>query len=257
LSGQRAVVNEQRAEAGGAAGSGTTLFISDLHLDPSRPEIIALFERFIATEAVHADALYILGDLFEAWIGDDAEDETGQRFVDAMGPLREARRPCFYMHGNRDFLLGERFAKQAGMTLLPDPSVIDLYGTATLLMHGDTLCTDDLAYQKFRKLSRSPQWQRQFLAQTVEQRSAFANQARQESQRHTGDTTNAAIMDVNQGAVEAAMRSAGVLRLIHGHTHRPDSHDFKLDGFPAQRNVLSDWHAFGEALWKTATRHPV
>jgi UDP-2,3-diacylglucosamine hydrolase len=234
-------MNEQRAYSTGPKGGAMTLFISDLHLDPSRPEIIALFERFIVEEAVHADALYILGDLFEAWIGDDAEDETGQRFVDAMRPLREARRPCFYMHGNRDFLLGERFAKEAGMTLLPDPSVIDLYGTPTLLMHGDTLCTDDLAYQEFRKLSRSPQWQRQFLSQSVEQRRAFANQARQESQRHTGDKANATIMDVNQGAVEAAMKSAGVLRLIHGHTHRPATHGFNLDREQAQRIVLSDW----------------
>jgi UDP-2,3-diacylglucosamine hydrolase len=235
-------MNEQRAYAAGPIGGGTTLFISDLHLDPSRPEIITLFERFIAEEAVNADALYILGDLFEAWIGDDAEDETGQRFIDAMRPLREARRPCFYMHGNRDFLLGERFAKEAGMTLLPDPSVINLYGAPTLLMHGDTLCTDDLAYQKFRKLSRSPQWQRQFLSQSVEQRRAFANQARQESQRHTGDRTNAAIMDVNQGAVEAAMRSTGVLRLIHGHTHRPATHRLNVQGQLAERMVLWDWY---------------
>jgi UDP-2,3-diacylglucosamine hydrolase len=235
-------MNEQRAYAAGPIGGGTTLFISDLHLDPSRPEIITLFERFIAEEAVNADALYILGDLFEAWIGDDAEDETGQRFIDAMRPLREARRPCFYMHGNRDFLLGERFAKEAGMTLLPDPSVINLYGAPTLLMHGDTLCTDDLAYQKFRKLSRSPQWQRQFLSQSVEQRRAFANQARQESQRHTGDTANATIMDVNQDAVEVAMKSAGVLRLIHGHTHRPATHRLNVQGQLAERMVLGDWY---------------
>jgi UDP-2,3-diacylglucosamine hydrolase len=235
-------MNEQRAYAAGPIGGGTTLFISDLHLDPSRPEIITLFERFIAEEAVNADALYILGDLFEAWIGDDAEDETGQRFIDAMRPLREARRPCFYMHGNRDFLLGERFAKEAGMTLLPDPSVINLYGAPTLLMHGDTLCTDDLAYQKFRKLSRSPQWQRQFLSQSVEQRRAFANQARQESQRHTGNTANAMIMDVNQYAVEAAMKSAGVLRLIHGHTHRPATHQSSCHGRHIERVVLGDWY---------------
>jgi UDP-2,3-diacylglucosamine hydrolase len=234
-------MNGQHAVSGGPADSGTTLFISDLHLDPSRPEIIALFGRFIAEEAVHADALYILGDLFEAWIGDDAEDETGQRFIAAMRPLREARRPCFYMHGNRDFLLGERFAKQAGMTMLPDPSVIDLYGTPTLLMHGDTLCADDIAYQKFRKLSRSPQWQRQFLAQTVEQRRAFANQARQESQRHTGDTANLTIMDVNQTAVVNALQNAKAQRLIHGHTHRIGTHQVLADGSLAQRVVLGDW----------------
>lgn len=235
----------------------TTLFISDLHLDQSRPEIIDIFRRFIAEEAVQADALYILGDLFEVWIGDDADDATGNQFVDAMRPMREAKRPCFYMHGNRDFLLGERFAKEAGMTLLPDPSVINLYGTPTLLMHGDSLCTDDAAYQEFRKLTRSPEWQREFLGQSVEKRQAFANQAREESQRHTADETNAAIMDVNQGAVEVAMKSADVCRLIHGHTHRPAIHDLELDGSLAQRIVLSDWcrhaltpHSFAYAATK-------
>ncbi len=225
----------------------TTLFISDLHLDLVRPEIIEMFSKFVRERAVHADALYILGDLFEAWIGDDAEDETGERFVQAMRPMREAQRPCFYMHGNRDFLIGERFAKKAGMTLLPDPSVINLYGTPTLLMHGDTLCTDDCAYQAFRKQVRSPEWQRQFLAQSIETRKAFANQARQESQRHTG-STNAVIMDVNQDAVEAAMNSASVHHLIHGHTHRPAVHHFNIAEQPAKRIVLGDWYALPHFL---------
>ncbi len=224
----------------------TTLFISDLHLDQSRPEIIAIFRRFIADEAVNADALYILGDLFEAWIGDDADDATGKQFIDATRPLRDAGKPCFYMHGNRDFLLGERFAREAGMTLLPDPSIINLYGTPTLLMHGDTLCTDDHAYQAFRTQVRSPQWQRQFLSQGIEKRQAFAAQARNESQRHTRDSSNAAIMDVNQQAVEATMKSAKVRRLIHGHTHRPASHTFDLtfdlNNAPATRIVLGDWY---------------
>lgn len=226
----------------------TTLFISDLHLDQSRPEIISIFERFIAEKAIHADALFILGDLFEAWIGDDADDPTGNQFVEAMRPMREARRACFYMHGNRDFLLGERFAKEAGMTLLPDPSVIDLYGTPTLLMHGDTLCTDDIAYQEFRKLARSPEWQRQFLSQSIEKRQEFANQARQESQRHTGNSSNAAIMDVNQEAVEAAMTPANALRLIHGHTHRPAIHALSIDARSAERIVLSDWYQSGNVF---------
>ena len=220
----------------------TTLFISDLHLDPSRPEIIATFRRFIAEEAVNADALYILGDLFEAWIGDDADDETGKQFVAAMRPLREARKPCFYMHGNRDFLLGVRFARESGMTLLPDLSVINLYGTPTLLMHGDTLCTDDEAYQAFRTQVRAAEWQRQFLSQGIEKRQAFATQARNQSQRHTRDSSNAAIMDVNQQAVETAMKSAKVRRLIHGHTHRPATHSFDLNNAPATRIVLGDWY---------------
>ncbi|SFN13704.1 UDP-2,3-diacylglucosamine diphosphatase [Dokdonella immobilis] len=220
----------------------TTLFISDLHLDLARPAILDQFETFIRDEAIHADALYILGDLFEAWIGDDADDPVGQRFVAAMKPMREARRPCFFMHGNRDFLLGERFAREAGMTLLPDPSVINLYGTPTLLMHGDSLCTDDAPYQAFRKQSRSAEWQRQFLSQTVQQRDAFARKAREESKRYTGSEANASIMDVNQLAVEAGMRNAGVLRLIHGHTHRPAIHPFDFDNHPAERVVLGDWY---------------
>jgi UDP-2,3-diacylglucosamine hydrolase len=219
-----------------------TLFISDLHLDLSRPAIIGQFEAFIRDEAVQADALYILGDLFEAWIGDDADDEVGKRFAAAMRPMREAHKPCFFMHGNRDFLLGERFAREAGMTLLPDPSVIDLYGTPTLLMHGDSLCIDDAPYQAFRRQSRSPEWQRQFLAQDTQSRQAFASQARQESQRYTGSKANAAIMDVNPSAVTGAMRAARVSRLIHGHTHRPAVHRLEIDGQPVERIVLGDWY---------------
>ena len=228
----------------------TTLFISDLHLDLARPAILDQFETFIRDEAVHADALYILGDLFEAWIGDDADDPVGKRFVAAMKPMREARRPCFFMHGNRDFLLGERFAREAGMTLLPDPSVIDLYGTPTLLMHGDSLCTDDAPYQAFRRQSRSAEWQRQFLSQTVQQREAFARMARAESQRHTGSEANAGIMDVNQQAVLDAMKNADVHHLIHGHTHRPATHRFQLDGKTQRRIVLADWYK--ECGWHVA-----
>lgn len=220
----------------------TTLFISDLHLDLSRPAIFEQFEDFVRDEAVHADALYILGDLFEAWIGDDAESEIGQRFIEAMQPMRDAHRPAFFMHGNRDFLLGEHYARRAGLTLLPDSSVIDLYGTPTLLMHGDSLCIDDAQYQAFRSLSRSPEWQRQFLSRSIEEREAFANQARQESQRHTGSEANAAIMDVNQESVIASMLEAGVEQLIHGHTHRPDTHRIEQDGKTIVRIVLGDWY---------------
>jgi UDP-2,3-diacylglucosamine hydrolase len=226
----------------------TTLFVSDLHFDLARPGILQAFERFIAEEAVHADALYILGDLFEAWIGDDANDPVGQRFIAAMEPLREIGKPAFFMHGNRDFLLGERFAREAGLTLLPDPSVIDLYGTPTLLMHGDSLCTDDVPYQTFRRQSRTAAWQRPFLAQSVQQREAFAQQARKESQRYTTDPTNTVIMDVNENAVIDALRTAGVQRLIHGHTHRPARHQLTLDGKNCERIVLNDWYESGGVL---------
>lgn len=226
----------------------TTLFISDLHLDASRPAMLEAFEHFIRDEAVAADALYILGDLFEAWIGDDAEDPIGERFISAMRPLREAGKPCFFIHGNRDFLLGERFARLAGMTLLPDPSVIVIEGMRTLLMHGDTLCTDDARYQAFRTQVHSPAWQRAFLARSVDERQAFAMQARSESKRYTADTENIALMDVNDDAVRDAMRRHDCSRLIHGHTHRPAVHRFELDAISAERIVLGDWYEQASSL---------
>lgn len=232
----------------------TTLFISDLHLDTSRPAIIDLFERFIVNEAVHADALYILGDLFEAWIGDDAIDEAGERFAAALKPMRDAHKPCFFMHGNRDFLLGDAYAHRTGMTLLPDPSVIDLYGTPTLLMHGDSLCIDDAPYQAFRTQSRNPVWQRAFLSRSIEERQAFAQQARAESRRYTTSSHTQALMDVNEQAVRDALEHHNVTRLIHGHTHRPAIHQIDLQKKFAERIVLGDWYEQGSVLRATA-RH--
>ena len=234
----------------------TTLFISDLHLDASRPTIIAEFENLIVTQAVHADALYILGDLFEAWIGDGADDAVGHRFVAAMQPMRKARKPVFFIHGNRDFLIGEAFTREAGMVLLPDACVIDLYGTPTLLMHGDTLCIDDAPYQAFRTLCRSAEWQRQFMSRPITEREAFAKQARQESQRYTTTASNASIMDVNPSAVIDAMRSAGVRRLIHGHTHRPATHALEIDGKPGERIVLADWYGQSSSLRISPQQQP-
>lgn len=225
-----------------------TLFVSDLHLDSSRPAMIETFQRLIAQQAIHADALYIIGDLFEAWIGDDVNDAVGEQFIDAMQPMRVTHKPAYFIHGNRDFLLGEDFARRAGITLLPDASVVHLYGTPTLLMHGDSLCTDDAAYQSFRALSRSAEWQRTFLARSVAERESFARQARQESQRYTHSEANAGIMDVNQNAVVETMRIAGVRRLIHGHTHRPATHRFDFDGLAAERIVLADWYTQGSVL---------
>ena len=227
----------------------STLFVSDLHLDSARPHILDAFDRFIVEQAVHADALYILGDLFEAWIGDDSDDEAGRRFVDGMKPLCDARKPCFFIHGNRDFLLGEEYARRAGMTLLPDPSVIEIESVRSLLMHGDTLFTDDVAYQAFRSQSRAAGWQRAFLSRPRSEREAFARQARAESQRYTTDKTNSALMDVNDDAVRAAMRAHGCRRLIHGHTHRPATHRFELDGQPAERIVLGDWYEQASWYW--------
>ena len=224
-----------------------TLFISDLHLDPARPHIVDLYTRFLAGQARGADALYILGDLFESWIGDDDDSELAERVASSTKALCDSGVPVFFMHGNRDFLLGADYAARAGMTLLPDPMMITLAGENTLLMHGDTLCTDDIEYQKFRTLVRDPGWQRQFLAKPLSERRAFAAQARGESKQQTAMKA-AEIMDVNRRAVEEAMRAHSVRRLIHGHTHRPATHQFELDGQTAERIVLGDWFEQGSVL---------
>lgn len=225
-----------------------TLFIADLHLDPARPRIAALFERYLAGAEVRgADALYILGDLVEAWIGDDDDAELPARIAAATRAVRDAGVPVYFMAGNRDFLLGPAFAECAGLTLLDDGTVHDIHGRRTLLMHGDVLCTDDLAYQAVRRQVRTPEWQAQILAMPLEARRAFAAKARADSKAHTGSTMES-IMDVNADAVAGAMREAGVTRLIHGHTHRPAVHSFDLDGKTAERIVLGDWYEHGSVL---------
>jgi len=224
------------------------LFISDLHLDPSRPQITALFESYLASDEVRrADALYILGDLVEAWIGDDDDAELPQRIATAIRAVHDAGVPVYFMVGNRDFLLGEAFARRAGMTLLEDGAVHDIHGRATLLMHGDVLCTDDTAYQAVRQQVRNPEWQKQILSMPLEARRAFAAKAREDSKAHTRSTMES-IMDVNGDAVAEAMRKAGVTRLIHGHTHRPAVHAVGLEGQAAERIVLGDWYEQGSVL---------
>jgi len=226
----------------------TTLFIADLHLDPGRPEITALFENYLGSDEVRqADALYILGDLVEAWVGDDDDAELPQRIARAIRAVNDAGVPVYFMAGNRDFLLGEAFARRAGLTLLDDGTVHDIHGSPTLLMHGDLLCTDDVAYQAVRQQVRTPQWKTQILSMPLEARRAFAAKAREDSRAHTGSTMES-IMDVNGDAVAAAMRRADVTRLIHGHTHRPAVHRFVLDGKAAERIVLGDWYEHGSVL---------
>ena len=225
----------------------STLFISDLHLDDARPQITDLFIQFLANEARGADVLYILGDLFESWIGDDDNAPLGTRVAQELHALRDSGVPIWFMHGNRDFLLGADYAERAGMQLLTDPTVIELDGERALLMHGDMLCTDDVEYQKFRSLVRNPAWQQPFLAKPLNERRAFAAQARGESRKQTAMKA-AEIMDVNQAAVESAMRQHGVRRLIHGHTHRPATHRFDLDGTSAERIVLGDWYEQSSVL---------
>ena len=225
----------------------STLFISDLHLDPARPHIVDLFTRFVAGEARQAEALYILGDLFESWIGDDDDSPLARQVAQSLLALKQSHVPVFFMHGNRDFLLGQAYAQRAGMTLLSDPAVVEFDGERTLLIHGDTLCTDDIAYQEFRAVVRNPDWQNQFRARSLSERHAFAAQARAESVKHTAGA-KPEIIDVNQGAVVAAMRKHGVRTLIHGHTHRPATHRFDLDGQAAERIVLGDWYEQSSVL---------
>ncbi len=225
-----------------------TLFLSDLHLDPSRTDIAAALTGLLRGAARQATALYILGDLFEAWIGDDDQDPLAAAVATELCALSASGVPVYFQHGNRDFLLGPQYASRAGMQLLGEHQRIDLYGVPTLLLHGDTLCSDDHAYQRLRREWRAPTWQAAFLAQTLDQRRAFAAQARTESRAHTA-TAASAIMDVNASAVDDCFRRHGVTRIIHGHTHRPAIHpEQRIDGRACQRIVLGDWHRAGSVL---------
>jgi UDP-2,3-diacylglucosamine hydrolase len=225
----------------------TALFISDLHIDAGHPAITQQFLSFLSAEARDADALYILGDLFESWIGDDAPDAAQVQAIAGIASLTSRGVPCRVMHGNRDFLLAQQFCEMSGASLLPDPVIVTLYGERVLVMHGDALCTDDLAYQRLRATVREPDWQRQFLALPVESRRALAGAARVGSQAHTAALAYA-IADVNSSSVEAALRAAGTATLLHGHTHRPAMHALKVDGRPCTRIVLGDWYDQGSLL---------
>lgn len=218
----------------------TTLFISDLHLEESRPDITRAFMTFLQTRAHGAEALYILGDFFEAWIGDDEHTELQQQVATALRTLSDQGTQVFLMHGNRDFLIGDDYCQQAGATLLPDPVVVDLYGTPTLLMHGDSLCTRDEEYQKFRSNMRNPQWQQMFLQRPLADRQMVARQLREISMAKNQGKEEF-IMDVTPEEVVRVMEDHGVQRLIHGHTHRPAEHSLSVAGQPARRIVLGDW----------------
>lgn len=225
----------------------STLFIADLHLHPSRAAISECLLRFLTDIRGNAQALYILGDLFEAWVGDDHPEPAYQPVKQALKACTLAGTPVFVLHGNRDFLLGERFCAETGCTLLEDPSTINLYGTRTLLMHGDALCTDDTDYQALRRRFRDPQWQRQALSLPLEQRLQFAEQARELSALSMLDKAEA-IMDVNQAQVRRAFDLHDASLLIHGHTHRPAIHDIEHKGRKLQRVVLGDWYRQGSVL---------
>ncbi len=219
-----------------------TLFIADVHLEPKHPTTVALFLKFLAHRAIQAEALYILGDLFEVWVGDDDQTPIYQTVMAALKQLTKTTQlPVFIMHGNRDFLLGEKFMAATGSQWLPDPSVITLYGTPTLIMHGDSLCTLDVKYQNFRTQVRSSQWQQQFLAQPLVQRHQLAQQAREHSQTYTQQTLPT-MLDATPVAITSALQQHGVSRLIHGHTHHPGDYPLTLnDGSPAYRRVVGQW----------------
>ena len=225
----------------------TTLFISDLHLEADRPEIADQFLRFLETEALSADGLYILGDLFESWVGDDDPNEHYAWIKQALRKLTRKDVPVFFMHGNRDFMVGATFAEQTGVTILDDPTIREIHGDKVLLSHGDVYCTDDVEYQAVRKMTRDPAWQTVMLRKSLDERLAFAAQARAASLAH-GGTINEAIMDVNNDAISKALRNAGVSIMLHGHTHRPAIHELEIDGTTARRIVLGDWYEQGSVV---------
>jgi len=223
------------------------VFVSDVHLDASAPDATEQFFTFLRTQAAGAEALYILGDLFEVWVGDDDPDPEKARIIGALRTLTDSGVATFAIHGNRDFLLGRQFCDQAGVRLLQDPVVIELDGERVLITHGDALCTDDHAYQELRSSVRTAEWQRRFLALPFAVRDKFANRARAGSKAHSARTAPQ-IQDVNPAAVETAYRTTRVHRMIHGHTHRPGIHDTLVDGEPAQRIVLGAWYEEGSYL---------
>ncbi|EIF7599724.1 UDP-2,3-diacylglucosamine diphosphatase [Escherichia coli] len=228
-----------------------TLFIADLHLCVEEPAITAGFLRFLAGEARKAEALYILGDLFEAWIGDDDPNPLHRQMAAAIKAVSDSGVPCYFIHGNRDFLLGKRFARESGMTLLPEEKVLELYGRRVLIMHGDTLCTDDAGYQAFRAKVHKPWLQMLFLALPLFVRKRIAARMRAKS-KEANSSKSLAIMDVNQNAVVSAMEKHPVQWLIHGHTHRPAVHELIANQQPAFRVVLGAWHTEGSMVKVTA-----
>lgn len=230
-----------------------SLFIADLHLCESRPQINAVFGDFVQGPASAADALYILGDLFEYWPGDDAATLPFYAGIAAqLTRLSSGGVQVYLMHGNRDFLLGAQMATLIGAQLLADPYPVDLYGTPSVLMHGDTLCTDDMAYLEFRATVRNQEWQQAFLATPLAQRIATAEALRRQSSAEK-QAKSIEIMDVNADAVSAVFRDCDCTRLIHGHTHRPALHRLEIDGVPRERWVLNDWYQKGGYLRCDAT----
>jgi UDP-2,3-diacylglucosamine hydrolase len=225
----------------------SALLASDLHLDGAFPQAIAEFESFLSGPARAAEALYILGDLFESWVGDDDDDPHRVRVCAALRALTDAGVACHVCHGNRDFLLGEGFEARTGCRILGDPTIVERYGERVLLTHGDALCVDDVAYQRLRSTVRAAAWQRRFLRLSLATRRVLADAARAGSRSHTGMMA-AAIMDANQTAIVEVLRACQVRTMVHGHTHRPAFHEFAVDGASARRIVLGAWYEHGSYL---------
>ncbi len=225
----------------------TTLFISDLHLEAERPEIGQQFIRFLQTDATEAEALYILGDLFEAWVGDDDPNAHYAMIKLAIRKLADSGIPVYFMHGNRDFMIGRKFANETGVEILKDPYPVKMYGQKALLSHGDAMCTDDVQYQRVRLMTRDPDWQQSMLAKPLKERLRIAEEARRQSLEQKLNLSMD-IMDVNQGAVMRTINEHGVDVLLHGHTHRPDIHTVDLGNRKAKRIVLGDWYSQGSVV---------
>ena len=222
-------------------------FISDLHLQESRPDITKAFLGFLENTAYKAERLYILGDLFEAWIGDDDQNNLISEIQAALLKINKTTK-IFFLHGNRDFLIGTEFASSSGLEILNDPTIEEMFGNRVLLMHGDLLCIEDHDYQAFRKTSRDAKWQDEFLNKSIEERREIAHKLRTISKEATG-INKEEIMDVSATEVIRTMEESAVNLLIHGHTHRPKSHKITVNDKPAERIVLGDWDAYGWYLW--------
>ncbi|MDJ0905135.1 MAG: UDP-2,3-diacylglucosamine diphosphatase [Woeseiaceae bacterium] len=225
----------------------TTLFISDLHLEADRPDIGKQFLQFLETDANEADDLYILGDLFEAWVGDDDPNTHYFTIKRALRKLTDSGIPVYFMHGNRDFMIGSGFANETGVKILKDPYKVTMYGRKTLLSHGDVLCIDDVQYQRVRKMVRDPDWQASMNAKPLKERLRIAQEARRQSLEQTINKS-LEIMDVNEDEVKRVIQEHNVDVLLHGHTHRPDVHTVDLGNRKAKRIVLGDWYEQGSVV---------
>jgi len=225
----------------------TTFFISDIHISAEQPEICKQLIDFLENQAQESEALYILGDLFEYWLGDDDPNPEYKKIKLALRKFSNKNIPTYFLHGNRDFLIGELFAHETNITILPDPSIIELYNDKILISHGDIFCTDDIQYQHIRKQTKDPNWQKMILKKSLKERKKFAYEARRKSLKHIQDA-NEILMDVNQTEINKTFKKYGLNKIIHGHTHKPAIHNSMINGESCKRIVLGDWYEQGSVL---------